>query len=43
MNMLGINWQSYGLRALVSDGLMGLSPVEIGDERPDLFINLAYN
>ena len=21
---------------------MGLSPVKIGDERPDLFINLAY-
>ena len=42
MNMLGINGQSPGLNALVSDGLMGLSPVKIGDDRPDLFINLAY-
>lgn len=42
MNMLGINGQSPGLNALVSDGLMGLSPVAIGDDRPDLFINLAY-
>jgi len=42
MNMLGINGQSTGLHGLVSDGLMGLSPVKIGDERPDLFIDLAY-
>ena len=42
MNMLGINGQSSGLQGLVSDGLMGLSPVKIGDERPDLFIELAY-
>lgn len=40
--MLGINGQSTGLQALVSDGLMGLSPVTIGDHRPDLFIPLAY-
>lgn len=43
MNMLGINGQSTGLQALVSDGLMGLSPVTIGDHRPDLFIPLAYD
>jgi len=42
MNMLGVNGQSPGLQALVSDGLMGLSPVTIGDHRPDLFIPLAY-
>ena len=42
MNMLGINGQSTGLQALVSDGLMGLSPVKIGDNRPDLFIDLAH-
>ena len=43
MNMLGINGQSTGLQARVSDGLMGLSPVTIGDHRPDLFIPLAYD
>ena len=42
MNLLGVNGMSSGLQALVSDGLMGLSPVEIGDDRPDLFINIAY-
>mmetsp|Transcript_4939 Transcript_4939/g.6554 ORF Transcript_4939/g.6554 Transcript_4939/m.6554 type:complete len:140 (-) Transcript_4939:882-1301(-) len=42
MNILGINGQGTGLQALVSDGLMGLSPVKIGDDRPDLFIDLAY-
>lgn len=42
MNLLSVYWQGYGLRALASDGLMGLSPVKIGDERPDLFIDLAY-
>ena len=40
--MLAINEQSIGLQALVSDGLMGLSPIKIGDDRPDLFIDLAY-
>ena len=42
MDMLGINGQSSGLFSLVSDGLMGLSPGKIGDNRPDLFIDLAY-
>lgn len=42
MNLLSVHWQGYGLRALESDGLIGLSPVKIGDERPDLFIDLAY-
>ena len=34
MDMLGINSQSPGLSALASDGLMGLSPVKIGDTGP---------
>ena len=42
MHILGINGQGPGLHGLVSDGLMGLSPVKIGDNRPDLFIELAY-
>ena len=42
MHMLGINGQSTGLQGLISDGLIGLSPVKIGDNRPDLFIELAY-
>lgn len=41
MNMLGIYGQGRGLQALVSDGLIGLSPVKIGDDRPDLYIDLA--
>ena len=43
MNMLGVNTMSTGLQGIVSDGLMGLSPVKIGDDRPDLFIELAYD
>lgn len=42
MNMLGINGMGEGLQGLVSDGLMGFSPVKIGDARPDLFMDLAY-
>ena len=42
MDILSIHGQGTGLHALVSDGLMGLSPVKIGDHRPDLFVELAY-
>lgn len=31
------------MRSLVSDGLIGLSPFKIGDDRPDLFIDLAVD
>ena len=40
--MVLVNWVDSGLSGLVSDGLVGLSPSKIGDQRPDLFIEEAY-
>lgn len=43
MNMVYINWVDDGLSTLHADGLVGLSPTKIGDNRPDLFIEKAYD
>ena len=42
MNIVAVNYQDEGLQSLMSDGLVGLAPRKIGDERPDLFIEKAY-
>lgn len=42
MNIAGIYYQDAGLQALYSDGLLGLSPNKIDDQRPDLFVNVAF-
>ncbi len=43
MNMMTVHEQSRILQTLASDGLLGLAPVKIEDDRPDLFVELAYN
>ena len=40
--MVLVTWVDSGLSSLFSDGLVGLSPTKIGDQRPDLFIEKAY-
>ena len=43
LNMVLVQWVDSGLSSLFSDGLVGLSPTKIGDQRPDLFIEEAFN